>query len=91
MTQLCSLYQTALDLHQRGIHLISTDEMTSIQALERTQPTLPPIPGQVERRAFTYRRHGTQCLIGNLEVATGHLVAPTLGARRTEEDFAPIS
>lgn len=44
-------------------------------------------PGRVERREFEYERHGTQCLIANFEVATGQIVAPTVGPTRTEEDF----
>ena len=44
-------------------------------------------PGLVERQEFEYRRHGTQCLIGNLEVATGKVIAPTVGSTRTERDF----
>lgn len=62
--------------------------MTGIQATERITPTKPPRPGQVERREFEYRRHGTQCLIGNFEVATGEVIAPTVQPTRTEEDFA---
>jgi transposase len=64
------------------------DEMTGIQALERIAPTRPMKPGQVERREFEYARHGTQCLIGNFEVATGRVIAPTVQPKRTEEDFA---
>ena len=67
---------------------MSTDEMTGIQALERLQETLASMPGQIERRAFDYIRHGTQCLIANFEVATGQVLGPTVGAQRTEEDFA---
>jgi transposase len=44
-------------------------------------------PGLVERREFEYIRHGTQCLTANFEVATGKVVAPTVGPTRTEEDF----
>jgi transposase len=62
--------------------------MTGIQATERIAPTLPMRPGQVERREFEYTRHGTQCLIGNFEVATGEVIAPTVQATRTEADFA---
>jgi hypothetical protein len=58
-----------------------------MQALERIAPTKPPAPGQVEKREFEYTRHGTLCLIANLDVATGKVVAPTLGPTRTEEDF----
>lgn len=32
-------------------------------------------------------RHGTQALIANLEVATGNVMAPSVGPTRTEEDF----
>lgn len=44
--------------------------------------------GLVELREFEYIRHGTQCLMANLEVATGRIIAPSIGPRRTEEDFA---
>ena len=67
---------------------MSTDEKTGIQALERRQPTRSAIPGSIEQQAFDYTRHGTQCLIANFEVATGQVYAPTVGTRRTEEDFA---
>lgn len=67
---------------------MSVDEMTGIQATERIAPTKPLRPGRVERREFEYRRHGTQCLIGNFEVATGEVIAPTVQPTRTEEDFA---
>ena len=62
--------------------------MTGIQALERIAPTQPMKPDQVERREFEYTRHGTQCLIGNFEVTTGQVIAPTVQLTRTEEDFA---
>jgi transposase len=67
---------------------VSVDEMTGIQALERIAPTQPMKPGQVERREFEYKRHGTQCLIGNFDVVTGKVVEPTVQPTRTEEDFA---
>src|SRR5215212_8279156 len=67
---------------------MSTDEMTGIQALERKHPTLPLLPGLVERREFEYIRHGTQSLIANFEVALGKVIAPSIGPTRTEADFA---
>lgn len=67
--------------------MISTDEMTGIQALERKHPTLPLGPGRVERREFEYQRHGTQTLTANWDVAQGRVVAPTIGETRTEADF----
>jgi len=84
----CETYANALDNYHMGIHTIGTDEMTGIQALERLFPTKPMRPGQVEKREFEYIRHGTQTLIANFEVATGELIAPTIGDRRTEMDFA---
>jgi hypothetical protein len=66
---------------------MSTDEMTGIQALERLHPSLPMLPGHVERPEFEYQRHGTLSLIANLDVATGQIVTPRLGPTRTEADF----
>lgn len=45
-------------------------------------------PGRPERHEHEYVRHGTQCLIANLEVATGRILAPTVSPTRTEADFA---
>jgi len=84
----CEVYQQAPSLQAQGTHVVSTDEMTGIQALERAQPTLPMRPGQVERREFEYIRHGTQSLIASFEVATGRVLPVSLGATRTEADFA---
>jgi len=83
----CDLYQQALALQAQGVHLLSSDEKTGIQALERIAPTLPMQPDRVEGREFEYIRHGTQCLIANFEVATGQIVTPTVGLTRTEADF----
>lgn len=83
---ICDLYAIAPELHQQGKHLISMDEKTSIQALERKHPTQPVRAGQPELREFEYIRHGVLMLIANLEVATGQLVTPSLGPTRTEED-----
>jgi len=59
-----------------------------IRTLPRAAPTLPRKSGLVERPEYAYLRHGTQCLIANFDVATGEVVAPTVGLSRTEEDFA---
>ncbi|MCA1838688.1 MAG: transposase, partial [Actinobacteria bacterium] len=46
-------------------------------------------PGLVECQEHEYLRHGTQCLIANyFEVATGRVIAPSIGPTRTNEDFA---
>lgn len=85
---MCALYRAAPLLEALGVHVVSTDEMTGIQALERAAPTLPMRPGKVERREFEYIRHGTLSLIANFQVASGAVLAPSLGPTRTEADFA---
>lgn len=67
--------------------MISTDELTGVQALERKHPTLPMRPGRVECREFEYIRHGTLAFIINFDVATGQAVAPSVGPTRTEADY----
>lgn len=84
---MCELYAQAPALHAAGVHVLSTDEKTAIQALERAHPTRPTRPGLVELQEFEYTRHGTQCLMANFEVATGCILAPTVGPTRTEDDF----
>ena len=84
---MCALYETAPELHKAGVHLMSSDEKTGIQALERKHPDKPMQPGRVTLREHEYIRHGTQTLIANLEVATGQCVAPSLGDTRKEKDF----
>jgi transposase len=83
----CDRYVIAPTLYEQGTHIVSTDEKTGIQALERKYPTRSMIPGKVELREFEYIRHGTLCLIPNLEVATGRIMAPSIGPTRTEQDF----
>ena len=88
MADLTTLYLQAQTLYAAGERVMSTDEMTGVQALERKHPTIPMGPGRVERREFEYIRHGTLTLIANFDVAQGHVVASSLGPTRTEEDFA---
>lgn len=82
------MYEQAPALSAQGIHLVSTDEMTGIQALERAARTLPMKPGRIEYQEFEYIRHGTVSLIANLEIATGKAITPTIGPTRKECDFA---
>lgn len=64
------------------------DEKTGIQALERVHSAKPVRAGEPERQEFEYIRHGTLCLIANFHVATGQVLASTIGETRTEKDFA---
>jgi transposase len=85
---ICDLYEQAGALAEKGIHVVSTDEKTSIQALERKYPDIPVGPGRVQSREHEYIRHGTLCLTANLEIWCGCILAPTLGPTRNEQDFA---
>jgi transposase len=87
MADLSDLYLQAPPLLQAGERVMSTDEMTGIQALERKHPTISMGPGRVERREFEYIRHGTLTLIANFDVAQGKIVAASMGPTRTEADF----
>ncbi len=84
---ICAVYARAQERMEDGVRTVSVDEMTGIQALERLAATLPMRPGMVERQEYEYIRHGTQTLIAGFDVATGR-VCGTIGARRTEDDFA---
>jgi hypothetical protein len=50
-------------------------------------PDVPMGPGRVRKREFEYVRHGTLCLMANLEVWCGWVIAPSVGPTRTEQDF----
>jgi len=84
---LCDTYMTAPKLAAEGAHIVSTDEKSGMQALERIHESKPPRPGFVERIEFEYIRHGTLCLTANFDVVTGQVIAPTVAPTRTELDF----
>ena len=86
--EICTIYRDAATASADApIRMVSIDELTGVQALEKIAPPLPMKPGRVERQEFEYRRHGTQTLIASFDVATGRVQA-TVGERRTEQDFA---
>jgi transposase len=66
--------------------VLSVDEKTSIQALERTQQPLPLRSGRAARHTHDYKRHDVVDLYAALEVATGK-VTHRLSARHTGADF----
>lgn len=68
-------------------HIISTDEMTGIQALEHKHPDKLPRPGKIASIEFEYIRHGTTSLIGFFDVVTGKAADLYLNDTRTEIDF----
>ena len=69
-----------------GAIVLSLDEKTQIQALDRTQPMLPLRAGSVERHTHDYTRHGTTCLFAALEVGTGRVTTESR-ERHTGADF----
>ena len=87
MADVSALYQAAPPLAAQGERVSSTDELTGVQAWERTHPGLPVAPGRGERREFAYIRHGPCSFILSRDVATGERVAPSCGPTRPEADF----
>jgi len=78
---------TELYLHPpAGAVVLSIDEKTGMQALERRFPDRPAAPGRRRRREFEYRRHGTQSLLCAFEVHRGRVVG-ACGATRTAADL----
>lgn len=88
VVDLCALYREAPGLAARGERVLSTDELSGVQALERKYPDQLPAPGQPKRQEFEYIRHGTRTFIINRDVVTGQIIAPSCGATRSEADFA---
>lgn len=60
--------------------VLCVDEKSQIQALDRTQPILPLMPGIPERRTHDYMRHGTTTLFAALDIATGQVIESYTGA-----------
>lgn len=87
MADINQLYQTAQQRAERGEAIVSTDEMTGVQALEPKHPDLPMQPGRVLRREFEYIRHGTLSFIVNFHVADGTVRQVSAGPTRNEADF----
>ena len=87
VSEICFIYQKSIELHKKNIHVISVDEKSGIQAIERANSNLPVRPGSIEKVEHEYIRHGTQCLIANFEVATGKIISPMISDKREECDF----
>jgi transposase len=66
--------------------VFAVDEKPQIQALARTAPVLPMLPGVPERRSFDYTRHGTVDLFAALDTATGKVIGK-LSAQHRAVDF----
>lgn len=82
----CQVYAQAAERAKQGERTISLDELTGVQALERTHPDLPLQAGHVLRREFEYIRHGTLSWFINFDVVTGQVLEPSWGPTRTAAD-----
>lgn len=65
--------------------VLSLDEKSQIQALNRTQPILPVRPGTEERRTPDYDRHGTTTLFAALDVKSGNVIGKCFSRHRSTE------
>jgi transposase len=65
--------------------VLSVDEKSQIQALDRTQPILPLRPGLPERQTHDYERHGTTTLFAALDVAAGKIIGHCQPRHRHQE------
>src|SRR6266567_9131154 len=68
---LCGLY---LNPPEAAV-VLCVDEKSQIQALDRTAPILPLMPGTPQRRSHDYRRHGTTNLYAALNLASGLVIS----------------
>ncbi|WP_163767038.1 IS630 family transposase [Mycolicibacterium parafortuitum] len=74
-----------LDPPERAV-VLCVDEKTQIQALNRTQPVFPMLPGTPARASHDYVRHGTSSLYAALDLATGQVIG-SLHARHRSQEF----
>ena len=65
--------------------VLSVDEKSQVQALDRTQPILPMTPGQAERGTHDYERHGVTSLFAARNVATGEIIGECHRRHRQQE------
>lgn len=73
-----------LDPPERAV-VLAVDEKSQIQALDRTQPILPMLPGVPERATHDYQRHGTSSLYAALNLATGQVISKLHSRHRAIE------
>src|SRR6185312_8996921 len=68
--------------------VLCVDEKTQIQALNRTQPVFPMLPGTPARASHDYVRHGTSSLYAALDLATGKVIGSLHARHRARELLA---
>jgi transposase len=73
-----------LDPPERAV-VLCVDEKSQIQALDRTAPILPMLPGTPQRATHDYKRHGTSSLYAALDIATGQVIGSLHSRHRAIE------
>ncbi len=73
-----------LDPPERAV-VLCVDEKSQIQALDRTAPILPMMPGTPERQTHDYKRHGTTSLFAALDAASGKVIGKCYRRHRAKE------
>jgi transposase len=74
----------SLDPPERAL-VLCVDEKSQIQALDRTRPILPVLPGTPERRTHDYKRNGTSSLFAALDAASGKVIGSLHSRHRAIE------
>ena len=82
VNEICALYRQA----PKGSVVLSVDEKTGIQAIERKHADRAPQSGRARRREFEYIRHGTQALTAAMDVHSGRVIGSCTD-RRTQDDL----
>jgi len=82
---ICQLIISSIRGDYKNCHLLSVDEKTGIQALNRKEA--PMKTGQDKRQEYEYKRNGTTTLIAAQNVSNGEMVKIHLGQTRNEYDF----
>jgi transposase len=70
-----------------GAVVVSIDEKSQVQALDRTAPMLPLRPGLPARQTYDYKRNCTTTLFAALEVATGRITADACYPKHRHQEF----
>lgn len=84
---ICFLILRSVAGQSPNYHLLSVDEKTGIQALERYEERGPKSKGFKKRKEYEYIRHGTSTLIAGVNVENGEVIKYHQGQTRNENDY----
>lgn len=85
---ICKCILESIRKENPNLHVISIDEKTGIQALERLEAKAPISKGGHLRKEYEYERHDTTTLIAAINVENGKVFNHVLGPTRTEDDYS---